>query len=467
MQKTIYWFRNDLRLHDNESLLKATQLGEVVSVYVFDERQFAETSLGFKKTGALRTKFLIESVADLRESLRKLGSDLVVKIGKPEIIVAEIAEKIDAKFVFAAQEATSEETICDQKLRENLAKSNAELRLCWQSTLFHRDDIPFHINNLPDIFTEFRKAVEKQSRVRPCVPRPSKFSQFSDESNLPTLKTFGFDEDTKADNRSVLQFIGGETEALKRLNTYIWTQDLLKVYKETRNGLIGADYSSKFSAWLGSGCISPRKIYEEVQKYERSRVKNQSTYWLIFELIWRDYFRFVALKFGDKIFKVEGIREEKIDWKDDKINFHKWLNGETGVPFVDANMRELKLTGFMSNRGRQNVASFLTKDLKIDWRWGARWFESQLVDYDVASNWGNWCYIAGVGNDPRENRYFSILKQANNYDANGDYVKLWLPELKDVPLKNLHITADLAKTYGVDYPKAIVNPEKWLRKFER
>jgi deoxyribodipyrimidine photo-lyase len=295
--------------------------------------------------------------------------------------------------------------------------------------------------------------------------RPSKFLQFSDADELPTLKTFGFDEEIEADNRSVLQFIGGETEALKRLNAYIWTQDLLKTYKETRNGLIGADYSSKFSAWLGLGCLSPRKIYEEIQKYERSRVKNQSTYWLIFELIWRDYFRFVALKFGDKIFKVEGIREENIDWKHDKVNFYKWLNGETGIPFVDANMRELKLTGFMSNRGRQNVTSFLTKDLKIDWRWGAKWFESQLVDYDVASNWGNWCYIAGVGNDPRENRYFSILKQANNYDANGEYVKLWLPELKDVPLKNLHITADLAKTYGVNYPKAIVNPEKWLRKY--
>ncbi len=465
MHKVIYWFRNDLRLHDNESLLKATQLGEVVCVYVFDERQFAETSLGFKKTGALRTKFLIESIADLRENLRKVGSDLIVKIGKPENIVAELAEKFDAKIVFASQEATSEEIICEQKLSEQLTKSNSELRLFWQSTVFHRDDIPFNINNLPDIFTEFRKALEKQSRVRPCVKLPSKFTQFQDESELPNLKTFGFEEDTKTDKRSVLQFIGGETEAIKHLNAYIWEKDLLKTYKETRNGLIGADYSSKFSAWLGLGCLSPRKIYEEIKKYENSRVKNQSTYWLFFELIWRDYFRYVALKFGNKFFKVDGIREENIEWKHDNINFRKWLDGETGTPFVDANMRELKLTGFMSNRGRQNVASFLTKDLKIDWRWGAMWFESQLVDYDVCSNWGNWLYVAGVGNDPRENRYFSILKQANNYDANGEYVKIWLPELKEVPLKNLHITADLARVYGVNYPKAIVNPEKWLRKY--
>lgn len=157
---------------------------------------------------------------------------------------------------------------------------------------------------------------------------------------------------------AVLQFKGGEHEAFDRLKHYLWKTDLLATYKETRNGLLGADYSSKFSPWLANGTLSPRKIYHEVKSYEEQRKKNNSTYWLIFELIWRDYFRFSAWRFGDKIFKAGGIQDKNRNWETNRKNFDKWANAETGIPFIDANMRELNHTGFMSNRGRQNVASF-------------------------------------------------------------------------------------------------------------
>ena len=239
----------------------------------------------------------------------------------------------------------------------------------------------------------------------------------------------------------------------------------LKIYKDTRNGMLGPDYSSKFSPWLATGSISPRVIFAEIAKYERERVENDSTYWLFFELIWRDFFRFSAISFGDAFFKLGGPQgnPKKYPWKRDGALFYAWREGRTGYPLVDANMRELKATGFMSNRGRQIVASFLTRDLGLDWRLGASWFEECLLDYDPCSNWGNWCYAAGVGSDPREDRYFSLPKQGGTYDPDAVYMKHWCPELKEVPadvLINPGRFDEVVRTrYGVDedvYPRPIV-----------
>ncbi|MBE9130045.1 DASH family cryptochrome, partial [Coleofasciculus sp. LEGE 07081] len=281
---------------------------------------------------------------------------------------------------------------------------------------------------------------------------------------LPQLSDFEL-EPPVFDERAVLPFKGGETAALGRLNDYFWTQDCLKVYKETRNGMLGANYSSKFSPWLGRGCLSPRFIYERVQQYEQERVKNNSTYWLVFELIWRDFFRFICAKHGNRIFYLSGLQGVSIPWKEDWEGFALWQQGKTGFPFIDANMRELAATGFMSNRGRQNVASFLTKNLGINWQMGAEWFESLLIDYDVCSNWGNWNYTAGVGNDARGFRYFNIQKQSKDYDPHGKYVKHWLPELASLPASKVHQPWTLSSVeqkrfgvrIGIVYPHPVVD----------
>ncbi|NBP70539.1 MAG: cryptochrome DASH, partial [Cytophagia bacterium] len=149
---------------------------------------------------------------------------------------------------------------------------------------------------------------------------------------------------------------------------------------------------------------------------------------LIFELLWRDYFRFAAKKYGVKIFQRKGLRNKPVSATNNVELFEKWRAGETGIDFIDANMKELLHTGFISNRGRQNVASYLAKDYKVNWTWGAAWFESQLIDYDVASNWLNWAYIAGVGNDPREDRYFNTESQVRKYDPKGEYTRYWLSD---------------------------------------
>ncbi len=166
-------------------------------------------------------------------------------------------------------------------------------------------------------------------------------------------------------------------------------------------------------------------IYWEVKKYENQIIKNQSTYWMIFELIWRDYFKYISMKYRDKIFSLEGILEKKYNWDNSKTKVYEWINGKTNEPFVNSNMLEIKNTGWMSNRGRQNVASYFAKELKLDWRIGAAYFESMLIDYDVHSNYGNWMYVSGVGNDPRD-RKFNVKWQSEKYDPNMKYQNLWL-----------------------------------------
>ena len=470
---SLVWFRNDLRLLDNVTLHEAVQKSErVYPVYCFDPRQFAETALGEPKTGSHYARFLIESIADLRQQLRNIGSDLILRQGIPENVITQLARDVNATAVFASKEVTSQETRVAEALERHLNAQGIEMILEWQSTLFHIDDIPWPIKNVPDIFSQFRKEAEHSVKVRPVAPPPSHLITPLEgirTGEMPTLDDLGLSPPTD-DPRAALTYQGGETAGAERLRSYIWERDQLRNYKETRNGLLGADYSTKFSAWLANGSLSPRVIHQEVRQYEVERVKNTSTYWLIFELLWRDYFRFIAKKYGDRIFQTGGIRQEEPHLRDDWGAFEKWKSGCTGVPFIDANMREINATGFMSNRGRQNVASFLVKDLKVNWTWGAAYFESKLIDYDVCSNWCNWNYVVGVGNDPRENRYFNIMSQAQRYDPQGDYVRHWVAELSHVEGKRVHYPTEipakelesLGVVIGEDYPMPLVGFDKWL-----
>ncbi len=428
MKTVVVWFKTDLRLHDNETLVKAiAQSDQIVPVYCFDELHYETTEFGFKKTGSFRAQFLLEALEDLDKNLRALGSGLVIVKGKPEVEIPKVVQQFKAVKVFAKREVSYEEKQVEAKVQAELFKLKCELQTFSTSTLYHAEDLPFSIKNIPDVFTNFRKKTEKDAAIRATFDKPMVVnSPEIPPLNLPSLTDLGL-VFVAIDSRAVLQFKGGETEGLKRLQHYFFETQCLSQYKETRNGLIGADYSSKFSAWLALGCISPRYIHRELKKYEQQFGANESTYWLIFELLWRDFFRFMFKKHQSKMFQPAGITDTKVAPK--TINqklLTDWINGTTKIDFVDANMLELKHTGFMSNRGRQNVASYFCHDLKLDWRFGAAYFEEQLIDYDECSNWGNWAYIAGVGNDPRENRYFDIAKQAAVYDKSKDYRKLWL-----------------------------------------
>jgi deoxyribodipyrimidine photo-lyase len=431
MKRALVWFKTDLRLHDNETLVLAMeQSDEVIPVYCFDEAHFKTTKFGFKKTGNFRAHFLLESLMDLDKNLRAVGSGLTVVKGKPEVEIAKLIEKYNVQKVYAKDEVAYEELQTQALVQKELSKINTPLVTFNSSTLYQEEDLPFSIKDIPDVFTNFRKQVEKESKIRAAFSKPKAInSPEIDVLNLPSLEELGL-ENIATDNRAVLDFEGGETASWTRLEHYFFKTKSLSVYKETRNGLVGADYSSKFSAWLALGCISARSIYAQIQHYEKEIVANESTYWLVFELLWRDYFRFVMKKYGHLFFLQNGIKTSKKNSNRHNAKlFETWKNAQTGNDFINANMLELKLTGFMSNRGRQNVASYLVNDLQLDWRYGAAYFEEQLIDYDVCSNWGNWAYLAGVGNDPRENRAFNIEKQANDYDKNNTYRNLWLNKI--------------------------------------
>jgi deoxyribodipyrimidine photo-lyase len=454
---SLVWFRNDLRIHDNITLSQAiTHSSSILPVYCLPDLE-ANTNYGFQKIGPFRRKFLAEALIDLTQNLQYLGADLLVIQGNPAEALLEIAKKHQIEAIYFSEEVGVEEKVVADQLEVMANKEGIATHSFFQSTLYHPHELPFDLTHLPEIFTSFRHKCEKQATFGTPLPSPHRTVMQATLANTIDLSTM-----TQEDN--ACPYRGGESEAAKRLQTYFWEKDALKNYKDTRNGMLGLDYSSKFSPYLALGCISPRTIAAEVMRYESDRVKNESTYWMLFELLWRDYFKFVGMKHGPKIFRRSGIQQKQLFPKRDEALFSKWMLGKTGIPLIDANMRELIHTGFMSNRGRQLVASFLVNDLKLDWTWGAAFFERMLVDYDVTSNWCNWMYVAGVGNDPRPNRYFNIMKQGLQYDPDGDYVRHWIPELQALEKFDIHIPFSLSEVrlqendivLGSTYPHPIV-----------
>ena len=475
--KTLLWFRNDLRLDDHRPLIEAAQAGPVLPVYVLDPASFGETAAGFPRCGPHRARFLRESLDDLARSIAAAGGRLLIVHEPPQQAIPRLVWQYEIDRVAAHRFPGTEEQRLEERVDDALKQASEagsfdsrHVRVHWQEghAMLHPEDLPFPVESLPGVFTAFRKKVEKSSPVREPLDRPSHVTwiapeatdstsesttdstpdQTTDPSTDSTTRnsrihpraasTSGREAidwrgspldpagDLPADPRAVLPFRGGETEGRGRLEHYLWQGDHLRRYKQTRNGLLGADYSSKFSPWLANGSLSARRIHADVKRYEAERVANESTYWMVFELLWRDFFQFSALQHGARLFASGGIQGKAVNQRRDLRAFAVWSQARTGVPFVDANLTELNLTGFMSNRGRQNVASYLSQNMGLDWRLGAEYFESMLIDFDVASNWGNWAYNSTVGHDPR-NRRFDVDRQAHMYDRDGAYRRTWLP----------------------------------------
>ncbi|MFD2099092.1 DASH family cryptochrome [Flagellimonas iocasae] len=422
----LVWFGNNLRVRDNNALTLATSKhSRVIGIYCLDVERMKIEQYGFKKMGKFRAKFLLQTLQDLKNELEKLNIPLYLEKGSPITVIPKYCKEFQVDVIYYQEEFTAEEIEEINSLREKLP-AHIDTVGSFDQFLFHPDDMPFQLDQLPQVFTNFRKKVECNCTVlHESIPNKLSTDTLVDGNrDIPSLNILGFDE-VNIHPDTAFPFKGGSNSALDRVDHYFFQTQKLSEYKETRNGLIGADYSSKLSAWLANGSISPKTIYWKVKQFEKEYGSSSSSYWLIFELLWRDYFKYLALKHGNSLFKRNGILNKPIPWKKDEMEITNWIEGKTEEPFVNANMIELKKTGWMSNRGRQNVASYFSKSLGLDWRIGAAYFEEMLIDYDVHSNYGNWQYVAGVGNDPRD-RKFNVSFQAERYDPDGEYRKLWL-----------------------------------------
>lgn len=423
MSRCILWFRCDQRLADNAALTAAlASHDEVPPLFIIDPRQHEASPFDFDRSGPFRRGFIAAGLRELDTQLRAKGSALQVVQGVPAEVIGHVAKAWSAGVVHAQRLFAWEEN--EQQLA---VQRRCELILHEPNTLLHPDDLPFSLAELPHVFTAFRTQVEEQWKVRDPLPEPLDIrspAAWTSRSDMNEALPFAR---PAADPRAVIDLIGGRNAALDRLDHYCASKQRLGRYKETRNNLLGADHSSKFSPWLASGALGPREVYRAVKDHEAEHGASDSSYWMIFELLWRDFFQFTAAKHGKDLFRRGGIARGSVKGDHDHRRFAAWCEGRTGQPFIDANMRELAATGWMSNRGRQNVASYLVHDLGLDWRMGACWFEHLLIDYDPCSNWGNWQYVAGVGNDPREGRRFDPERQAKTYDPDGSFRRHWAP----------------------------------------
>ena len=428
---TIYCFRNDLRLIDNPAFLKAANESDILlPLFCHPNNDLIYKSI--KRVGIHRQTFLRQALNQLSASLKLMGSDLIEVQGNICDQIKKIADVIGATNIFF------EKIIAPEELQEEALIRSLGIPVVtfWQSSMIDPSELPFEPQNMPDIFTEFRKQIElKNIEIKAFVQSPSK---------LPPLPNIRFESDINInfpkeikDQKSSFPytedlFLGGEKTGLAHLENYL-LKKLPHSYKETRNKLFGIHFSTKFSPWLAIGCISAKYIAFKLKEFEDQFGANESSYWIWFELLWRDYFRFLHFKYGKSLYLKNGLNKNPTHINHNESKFEAWINGRTGNQLIDAGMKELFLTGYLSNRMRQIVASYLIYDLECDWRKGAQWFESQLIDYDVYSNHGNWLYIAGNGTDPRGGRRFNTTKQNLEHDPNDMYKNYWKEQPINIP----------------------------------
>lgn len=463
MSVIVHWFRRDLRVEDNTSLFRAARDADgVLPLFVLDDHYAQDPNVG-----PARLRFLRESLERLERSLAVLGSQLVVRSGPASIALPALIAEIGASAVYSNLEIGPYPERRDRETRDALEAIGAKLVL-FPDALLVEPDVTVASSGKPySVYAAYFRswmAAEKS----PVLPAP-------DRLEGPSVPGTSLDRVTAwsdlAPDPKALP--GGETEAREALSAFV--SGPLETYATDRD-FPGRDGTSKLSPHLHFGTISPRTILAGVSD-PRVRAGARK---FVSELGWREFFH--RLLFHFPVVATESFRPEFRDfpWSRDESAFSAWSAGRTGFPFIDAGMRQLARTHWMHNRGRMAVASFLTKDLHVDWRLGEKWFEHELADADLANNNGGWQWAAGTGADAAP--YFRILNpvlQSQRFDPDGAYIRRFVPELARVPREFIHepwtmTSSEQGKAgcrIGVDYPAPIVDHarerEAALRLFEK
>jgi deoxyribodipyrimidine photo-lyase len=434
MKTAVVLLTRDLRVHDHPALAAAcANASQVVPLYVLDPT-LADLSPN-------RTRFLHQSLADLRSALRERGGDLVIRTGDPVAETIKLARSVDAEGVGLSADVSRYARRREQRLADECAQHRIALKLFPGLTVVDPGSLtPGGGGPAYRVFTPYHRAW-LAAKWRDEVAAPSKITLPPDlpVGELPPVPA---GDSPDAAN-------GGETEGRRRLSA--WPRHL-DGYADAHDDM-AADRTSRLSPYLRWGCLSPLEVANAAEGGEA----------FVRQLCWRDFYYQVALDFphlSTRAYRKSG----DLAWRDDASALSHWQDGLTGVPIVDAGMRQLKAEGWMHNRARLITAAFLTKHLGIDWRPGIQWFFRWLLDGDVPNNSGNWQWVAGTGNDSRPYRRFNPIRQAQRFDPDGVYVRRYVPELKAIEGAAVHQPWKL--TRKLDYPGPLESHRDeavWLR----
>jgi deoxyribodipyrimidine photo-lyase len=452
MAHSIVWFRRDLRLADNAALLAAIRQGEVIPAFVIDP-----ALLNSDRVGSKRVAWLAANLRALDRSLRERGSQLIVRRGEPAAELIKLARETQATNVFFNLDLTPYARQRDQRVALELEQNGLAVESFDDMTVHHPEDVVTGTGRPYQVFTAFKKAWL-------ALPKPAADEAAALPERMPlsvSVPSLTLEMDDVFEVPAA-----GEGAALDRLNDFL--EETIYGYGAGRNQL-DRNATSFLSPYLRFGALSIRQAYwgakAAIDLADDKEAQVGAEAWLN-ELIWREFYQALLYHFPHTI--EQPLREQFADfeWLDDYAAFIAWCEGRTGYPVVDAAMRMLNATGWMHNRARMIVASFLTKDLLIDWRKGERYFMQHLIDGDSASNVGGWQWAAGVGADAQPFfRVFNPTLQGQRFDPDGVFVKQWLPELRGVPIEYVHepwkLSASDQQRYGVtigrDYPAPIVD----------
>lgn len=450
MKKALVWLRRDLRLNDNSALAYATQnFDEVHLVFIFDENILAK--LSDKKD--LRVQFIFDTLMNLQANLEKNNANINIVYGDPVTIIPELANNLNVDSVLTNRDYESYAKNRDEKVSKTLNKANINFKQFKDTVIFEADEVLTKTNGYYKVFTPYKNAwiAELESNPEKMLERSvNKLKIVKTKSSginkVKSLADIGFEQVTE-----------GFSEASKTYNNFV---KKMENYQDHRD-FPAIEGTSRLSVHLRFGTISSRQLVRAI-----FHKKDKGTQTWLSELIWREFY--FALLDKNPYVETSAYQQkyENIPWENNKDLYRKWCEGNTGVPIVDAAMRQLNQTGWMHNRLRMISASYLIKTLLVDWRWGEKYFAQKLIDFDLSANNGGWQWAASTGCDAAPYfRVFNPYRQSERFDKNAEFIKKFCPELENVPNKYIHepnlmpvdIQVSSKCMIGKDYPAPIAN----------